>query len=147
MSLRHRHNPRAFTLPEVLASLVLVGLVLPAVMKGVSLALQASDDARKRTEAVGLAETKLSEISASVTTGGANSTTAGDFGAEHPNFRWDASIAAAAGASSSLSEVHVRVTWRGRGTERSVDLSTFTYAGTSSGSLGNITSGTSGGTP
>jgi Tfp pilus assembly protein PilV len=142
MTRRRRHN-LAFTLPEVLASLVLVGLVLPAVMKCISLSLSASDDARKRTEAVGLAETKLAELAASATSTSAG-TTAGDFGPERPAFRWDASTIT---TENSLSEIRVRVTWHGRQAERSIDLSTFAYVGSgASGTLGT-TSSASGGTP
>jgi prepilin-type N-terminal cleavage/methylation domain-containing protein len=144
MTSRRRNNvrpPRAFTLPEVLASLVLVGLVLPAVMKCVSLSMAASDDARKRTEAVALAEQKLAEMVASATATSSGST-AGDFGAERPGFRWEASMAA---ADTSLTEVRVRVVWHGRGTDRSVDLATFAYTGAgSAGSLGTVTGGTAG---
>src|SRR5688500_7535196 len=68
--LSPRRHHRGFTLAEVLATLVLVGLVLPAVMKGISLALAASDDARRRVEAVGLAENKLTELTADMSTSG-----------------------------------------------------------------------------
>jgi prepilin-type N-terminal cleavage/methylation domain-containing protein len=131
-----RHaTPSGFTLPEVLACLVLVGLVLPGVMKGVSLAMAASDDARKRVEATGLAETKLSEIAGSASTS-QNLSTAGDFGDERPGFRWDATSGT---VDTDLTEIRVRVFWTGRGVERSVDLSSFAYVGMSSGSITTTT--------
>lgn len=142
-----RRRRGAFTLPEVLASMVLVGLVLPAVMKGVSLATAASDDARKRIEAVALAETKLSELTGAAATSQAASPS-GDFGAEWPAFRWESSSNS---VDTDLNEIRVRVVWQARGIERSVDLSTFAYVGLTTGSLGNTTSGTpappAGGTP
>ena len=147
MTSRRRNNvrpPRAFTLPEVLASLVLVGLVLPAVMKCVSLSVAASDDARKRMEAVALAEQKLSELTASATSTSSGSTT-GDFGAERPGFRFEATMNS---VDTALLEIRVRVTWHGRGTDRSVDLATFAYTGAgSAGSAGTLTTPPPGGTP
>ena len=148
---RHRPNTsafrrRGFTLPEVLASLVLVGLVLPAVMKCVSLSMAASDDARKRMEAVALAEQKLSELTASATSTSSGST-AGDFGAERPGFRWDASMDT---VDTALLEIRVRVTWHGRGTDRSVDLASFAYTGAgAAGYAGTMTTPppSGGGTP
>lgn len=146
--MRRRHF--GFTLPEVLASLVLVGLVLPAVMKGVSLAMSAADDARKRVEAVGLAETKLEEIVASASTNAAGSTS-GDFGDAWPAYRWRS---ASNNMDTGLTEITVSVVWTSRGAERSVDLAGFAYAssttatatagGSSSSSTGT---GGSGGSP
>lgn len=127
MSLRCRHSRSAgFTLLEVLAALVLVGLVLPAVMKGISLAMSASDDARKRIEAMGLGETKLSELAAS-TTSSTQAGSSGDFAPEFPGYRWEAS---AASVEADLTEIRVRVTWTARGSDRSVELATFAYTGT-----------------
>ena len=128
-----RHN-HAFTLPEVLATLVLIGLVLPAVMKGVSLALAASDDARRRVEAVGLAENKLAELAADISLNqGGGGGGSGDFGEEAPGYRWEATTAT---VDTSLTEMQVRVTWTARGAERGVTLSTYAYAASSTASSG-----------
>ena len=137
--------PRAFTLPEVLATLVLVGLVLPAVMKGISLALAASDDARRRVEAVGLAENKLAELAADAMVNSATGGGGGEFGEEAPGYRWESSTAS---VETDLLELNVRVAWTARGRERHVDLSTYAYvssaaSGTSTGTAG----GAGGGTP
>jgi general secretion pathway protein I len=124
---------RAFTLPEVLAALVLIGVVLPAVMRGISLSIAAADDARKRVQAVSLAETKLSELTAaamSTSSGG----TSGDFGADFPGFRWEASSQE---VQTELAEIRVRVSWQGRGLSRNVDLASFAYV---SGTAGTVTS-------
>ena len=136
---------RAFTLPEVLATLVLVGLVLPAVMKGISLALAASDDARRRVEAVGLAENKLAELAADAMVNSATGGGGGEFGDEAPGYRWESSTAS---VETDLLELNVRVAWTARGRERHVDLSTYAYvssaaSGTSTGTAG----GAGGGTP
>ncbi len=135
---------RAFTLAEVLATLVLVGLVLPAVMKGISLALAASDDARRRVEAVGLAENKLAELTADMTTSGTTTGTGaggGDFGDEAPGYRWESSTTS---VDTSLNELRVRVAWTARGRERWVDLSTYAYLSSATSGI-STTGGDAGG--
>ena len=133
----------AFTLPEVLAALVLIGLVLPAVMKGVSLALAASDDARRRVEAVGLAENKLAEMTADAMSSQGSGGGSGDFGDEAPGYQWEATTAS---VDTSLTEISVRVTWTARGAERGVSLSTYAYAGTGTSTESTGATGP-GGTP
>jgi prepilin-type N-terminal cleavage/methylation domain-containing protein len=121
---RRGHQYQAFTLPEVLAALMLAAIVLPVVLRGVSLALFASADARHRLEACALAETKLAEISASDTSSHAGSS-GGDFGPEWQAYRWNASTAS---ADAELAEIRVRVTWNARGADRFVELTSFAYA-------------------
>ena len=144
LSLRPRHT-RAFTLAEVLATLVLVGLVLPAVMKGISLALAASDDARRRIQAVGLAENKLAELTADVTTTQTSTSGGGgEFGDEAPGYQWESS---ATSVDTNLTELRVRVTWTARGRERQVDLSTYAYVSATANGATDTAAAGGGGTP
>jgi prepilin-type N-terminal cleavage/methylation domain-containing protein len=147
---------RAFTLPEVLASLVLIGIVLPVVMRGVSLALAATDDARQRVEAAGLAEAKLTELVAAATSN-QGSATSGDFGPEHQGFIWTTQSST---VETDLEEIRVRVAWTRQGHERGVDVAGYAYLNTgaaasagpigtqstSGGSTGRAGTGTGGGT-
>ena len=48
---------RAFTLVEVLATLVLVAIILPVAMKGISLAAATAGDAKRKMEAAALVQT------------------------------------------------------------------------------------------
>jgi prepilin-type N-terminal cleavage/methylation domain-containing protein len=57
--VRHR---RGFTLIEALAALLLVAIVLPVVMRGISTASRAASTARRNTEAASLAQSKLDEL-------------------------------------------------------------------------------------
>ena len=120
---------RGLTLVEVLATIVLVAIVLPASMQGISMCLSASRDARQRSEASALAEAKLNEILA---TGdwqfGALS---GDFGEAWPEYHWGGG-AASWSSDSTMAEVYVRVTWTARQQEREVVLSTLVYQGSTS---------------
>ena len=117
---------RAFTLVEVLVSLALVALILPVVMKGISLATSAAVLARERTEAASLAESKLSEI---IATGAwqDEANLSGDFSPDWPEYRWTGMAQAREG--TSLWDVQVSVQWTFRGSERSVTLSTIAYTG------------------
>jgi prepilin-type N-terminal cleavage/methylation domain-containing protein len=54
-----RNQRKAFTLIEVLATLLLMAIVLPAVMQGVSIALASASNARQRTEAAQVAQSQL----------------------------------------------------------------------------------------
>ena len=111
----------AFTLVEVLATLVLLGIVLPVAMKGVSTAMSMSSSAKRTAEAASLAQTKLNEFIIDPVN---NSATSGDFGAEHPGYRWTIETAA---RNYGVTEVMIRVTWTERGRERSLLVTTMAY--------------------
>ena len=119
---------RGLTLVEVLATIVMMAIVLPAAMQGIALCTSTSVVARQRSEAAALAEAKLSEL---IATGewqfGALS---GDFGEEWPDYRWSGS-AAAWSADPTMTELYVRVYWVSRQQEREVLLTTLIYAGDS----------------
>src|SRR5258708_32822878 len=51
-----------FTLIEVLAAMLLIAIVLPAAMKGVANVAGTANNTRHRSEAAGLAEAKLNEL-------------------------------------------------------------------------------------
>ena len=133
-------NRRGFTIAEVLATLLLVGIVLPVVMNGISIALAASSHARYLAQASSLGEAKLSEL---VTTGDwLLSETNGDFGLEWPQYRWTCQNFT---RDFSVNEIVIRVIWAERGEERTLDLSTLAFdSGTVTSSTGST--GTSGST-
>lgn len=113
---------RGVSLVEVLATLVLVAVVLPAAMHGISVSLRAAAWARRAQEASMLAEAKLNEaiaLGAAAPLG-----TAGDFAPEWPEYRWQARTSA---YDAGLQEVTIAVTWLDRGVERSVSLSTLVF--------------------
>ena len=114
---------RGFTLIEVLATIVLMGIVLPVAMHGVSLCMRSAQAARQRTEAAGLAEAKLNELLA--TGDWQSGLLSGDFGEAWPAYRWNG--AATEWSDPTLQELSVRVTWTTRGMERDVTLTTLVY--------------------
>lgn len=131
----------AFTLAEVLATLMLIGIVLPVVMNGVSIALAAASHARYLAQASSLGEAKLTEL---VTTGDwLLSETNGDFGLEWPQYRWTSQNFT---RDFSMNEIVLRVIWTERGEERTLDLATLAFdSGTVTSTTGSTgTSGSSG---
>jgi len=157
---------RGFTLIAVLAALVLLAIVLPAAMRGVSLASTAGSLAQKRTKAASLAASRLQELLA--TGQYENGNLSGDFsdyGPGNDGFRWDAQLGnwnqqgfnAQDLQTQTLEELDLRVTWRGHTGEQSLTLSTLVYSNSPVGPaaqppvvtdntkrgplLGNVTSG------
>ena len=110
------------SLVEVLATLVLVAVVLPAAMHGVSLALRAASYARHAQEASMLAEAKLNEALAARDAGALGGS--GDFAPDWPEYRWQCQ---SGNYGSGLQEVSLTVTWLERGVERSVTLATLIF--------------------
>ena len=118
---------RGFTIVELLATLVLVGIVLPVVVHGVLLCLETAAFATQQAEAAALARSKLAEL---VATGQwYESEMEGDFGEDRPEYRWGAIVGE--WEDTRLSEMAVFVTWTRRGQEHSVALSTLVYTGMS----------------
>ncbi len=122
-----------FTLIEVLAAMVLMAIALPVTMQALSTSLWAASSARHMTEAAGLAQAKLNEL---ISTGEWDSTGGGDFGAEHPGYRWQTSNAA---RDYGLTEVTLQITWVERGQDRQLAVATLVDP--------NLTSATTGVTP
>jgi len=117
-----RRRLRGVTLMEVLATLLLVGIILPVAMRGVSISMRAAANARHQTEAAMLAEMKLNELLAARDPALLGST--GDFGPDWPEYRWQV---LAAGVDYNLYEVTVVVNWQTRGSTRSLQLSSLIY--------------------
>lgn len=114
----------AFTLVEVLASLVLVGVILPAAMAGVSLAMGMEETARGRTEAAVLAGSKLAELTA--TGAWQTAETEGDFGEHRPAYSWRLQVEE--WEEPGLSRVVVTVERTAARGALSVTVSTLAYA-------------------
>ena len=120
----HRRSSRGFTLIEVLGTLLFVGIVLPVVMQGISLATNTASLAKRNLEAASLAEEKLSELVA--TAQWSSGEQSGDFGEDWPDYRWTSE---AVSRDTELIELTVRVSWDWRGDERSVSVTTMAYTG------------------
>lgn len=114
---------RGFTLIEMLATFVLIILIIPAVMKGLSIATKVSSDSVSKSDAISLAENKLSEILLEEEWQSSNQS--GDFGEMYPDYEWK--MTSADWTEPSLKQVTVKVSWYWRGREKDVELSTLVY--------------------
>jgi hypothetical protein len=127
-SPRPTRRAGAFTIAEVLATLTLAAIVLPAIVHGVLLCLATAGHAREHVQAASLAQSKLAEI---VATGELyDAETNGDFGEDLPGYTWTAQVKD--WEDSRLVQVDVAVTWIRRGQERQATLSTLVYTGSPS---------------
>ncbi|HUB25994.1 MAG TPA: type II secretion system protein [Tepidisphaeraceae bacterium] len=116
-----------FTLIEVLATLMLLAIVLPTIMRGITLAQQAADSSRHRTEAAGLAQMELDQIVAAQSwqTGDQS----GDFSPDWPNYTWKSTVVPWPGdtTGAGIDEIDLTVNWNWTGKQESVVLSTLAY--------------------
>src|SRR5437867_3691012 len=127
-------NRRGFTIIEVLATMALMAIVLPVVMRGLSIAQQMASATKHTHQAASLAQSKLNELATEAqyatgtSTAGGNQS--GDFAPEYPEFHW---TSATTQRDYGLTELDLSVTWTERTQERSIALSTlYLPAGTTS---------------
>ena len=113
--------PRGFTLMEVLAAVVLLAIVIPVAMRGISLAMSVAEVAKHKAEAAVLAHSKLNELQA--TRGWQSGNLSGEFGPDHPEFRWQAELAG--WEAGTLQQLSVQVTWTCGGREQQVSVTTL----------------------
>jgi prepilin-type N-terminal cleavage/methylation domain-containing protein len=117
---RHRWRTAAgFTLVEVLAALMLVGIVLPIAMQGVTLSLQTAARSRHLTEASQLGNNKLNELAVLKDESLFNGS--GQFEG-FPEYRWESTSTL---RDTGLYEVNVRVIWTAQGLEQWLTLTTL----------------------
>jgi type II secretory pathway pseudopilin PulG len=113
-----------FTFAELLATVVLIGIIMPVAMQTISLCTRLAGLSRRETEAASLARTMLTEL---VTSGDWQSSgRAGDFGSDWPGYRWTAEVSN--WTDSVVSQVDLTVHWESQGRARSVTLTTLAYA-------------------
>ena len=113
-----------FTLVEVLVTIAFSAILLPTVMRAISLTLLTSDYARQQAVAASLAHGKLSEL---VTVGQVQrAVLSGDFGTDWPGFRWEGALYN--WDNVNVLQLDVTVYWRqASGAERGVTETTLVY--------------------
>jgi len=127
--MQQYRNNHGFTFIEVLAALVFAAVILPAAMKGISLAANAAATTIHQSEATELAQNLIAEISATATSAFTGSEGTFD---EYPAYRWTAEIQDWTATDSGFGEtatnlkgLEVRVFWNARNTEHFVSLTTL----------------------
>ena len=127
-STRRTRCEKGFTLIEVLATLLLLAIVLPAVNMALIGASKAGETAKNRTEAASLAQSKLSELIAGYTWNGGGPMS-GDFGNDEPGFTWHAAVSGWTDGTQnvSFSQLDVTVEWYSHNSEESITISSLVY--------------------
>jgi general secretion pathway protein I len=124
---RSRRRRHGFTLIEVLATIMLLAIVIPAIQEGLHVATGMASSAKHRTEAAALAESKLNELVA--TNEWQTGQTAGDFNPDWPDYRWQATLSSWQfdNTTAGLQQLDVQVSWVYRNRTDSVTVSTLVY--------------------
>lgn len=121
--MKHRHQTHrsaGFTLIEVLATLLLIGIVMPVALRGVTLSLGTASAAKHRAEATTLAQAKLDEL---VATGEwTMALSEGDFAPEFPDYKWRLERDS---HEYDTTELRLTVTWQQQGQDRTLTLATL----------------------
>jgi len=109
---------------EILATFVLIALILPVVMEGLSLSMKLGVKSKRQVEAGALAETKLAELLLSGEYD--NGDQSGDFDDES-DYKWSLEVADWE-KEGSMQQLTMTVDWTDApGTDHSVELSTLVY--------------------
>jgi len=118
----------AFTFVEILAALVFLAILVPAVIEGITLSSRASVLAERSAVAAELAQNKLNELTLSDTWATVGS--GGDFGTDWPGYRWESTQSTWDMDTMTLLAVKVYFTVQGH--EQSLGLSTLVSSATTS---------------
>jgi len=122
-ALRPQSGVAAFTLLEMLVTMVLMAIGLTGAMSAVSENLRAARAASEYNTAALLAQSRLAEleyVDGALTTQG---TDEGDFGEQYPGWRWEQDVEPA--ESDGLLQVTVTVYWGPENHEKSYTLVTY----------------------
>jgi prepilin-type N-terminal cleavage/methylation domain-containing protein len=123
-----RNRRAGFTLIEVLVTLLLIGIVLPAMMHGITLAMHAGDAARHRNDATQLAKSQLAQL-VSGTQWASTTNLSGDFSPDWPGYQWKATVQPwdQDTTGMSIQQIDLTVSWQERGGTESLTLTTLAY--------------------
>jgi prepilin-type N-terminal cleavage/methylation domain-containing protein len=113
-----------FTLIELLATFVLIAIIIPVAMRGISLSTRIASHSKKQIEAVSLAETKLTEFL--ITEDWQNGDQSGDFGTDWPAYQWNLVIEDWE-EEETTQQLALSVEWSESGLKRCITLTTIIY--------------------
>ncbi len=114
----------AFTFVEILAAMTFLAILIPAVMTAITLSNRAAVTAERSRVAIQLAENQLNELLVANTWQAAGSN--GDFGDDHPGYRWELSQQIWRGdINNPMTEITLSVRFPVQGQEREVHVTTL----------------------
>jgi type II secretory pathway pseudopilin PulG len=125
--LRGTRGEKGFTLVEILATFVLIALILPAAMEGISLAMKLGTKSKHQVEASALAETKLAEFLLSGDYSKGDQSGTFDTTGSDTSYTWNLAVEDWT-TEDSMKQLTMTVGWTSSaGTDHSVALSTLVY--------------------
>ena len=128
-----------FTFAEVLAAMVFLAILVPAILEGISISSRASVLCERGATAAELAQNKLDELILDGTW--ASGDAGGDFGDDWPGYRWETTQST--WDKDAMTLLSVKVTFNVQGQERSVSLSTLVNPATAGLTMSNSSSAAS----
>ena len=119
-----------FTLVEALASLMLLAVVLPFVVRGVNLSAKSAADYDRKATAMMLAQAMMEEaiLTEAWQFGDSSGEFDDSFGTDSERYTW--SLTSTDWQSSDYLELTLRVDWISGAEQKSVQLKTVVYVGT-----------------
>jgi type II secretory pathway pseudopilin PulG len=118
---------KGFTLVEILTTFVLIALILPAAMEGISLAMKLGSKSKHQVEASALAETKLAEFLLSGDYSKGDQSGTFDANDSVTSYGWNLAVEDWT-TEDSMEQLTMTVGWTdSAGTGHSVALSTLVY--------------------
>ena len=124
ISKENLFSERGFTLVEILATFVLIAIILPVAMEGISLSTKMASDSKRKIEAGTLAEIKMTDllVNKDWTDGDDN----GNFGNDYPEYTWRYEVKDWE-SEDMMRQIDLYVEWAATGRTHSVVLSTLVY--------------------
>jgi prepilin-type N-terminal cleavage/methylation domain-containing protein len=117
---------RGFTLVEILATFVLIAIIIPVVMEGISLSIKLGVKSKRQAEAGALAETRLAEMLLSGDYD--NGKQSGDFETDGLDYTWSLEVKDWE-KEGSMQQLIMTVDWTDSlGMDHSVELATLAYS-------------------
>jgi len=114
-------GPAGFTFVEVLAAMLFLAILVPAILQALTLANRASEVSERSAIAAELASNKLGELT--LNDAWSNADAKGDFGNEWPGYRYE--VTQATWDVDSMTQLSVNVFYPVQGKERSLQLVTL----------------------
>ncbi|MCX6966204.1 MAG: hypothetical protein NTZ46_00215 [Verrucomicrobia bacterium] len=111
----------AFTFVEILAALIFLAILIPAILEGLTLSSRAAVTAERSALAAELAQNKLGELM--LNDEWASGENKGEFGEALPGMRWE--VTQSSWDMDSMTLLKLEVFFQVQGQEKSVSLSTL----------------------
>ena|SRR4030042_2546676 len=120
---RERGRLGGFTFIELLATIALIGIIMPVAMQTIGLCTRIAGQSRRQIEAASLAKTKLTDLI--VTQDWESGSKRGDFGTDWPGYEWTVDVTN--WTDATVRQLDLTVTWWSMGRQRTITMTTLVY--------------------